>query len=58
MMTAVLIMHDKLHSSSIQTKHTNRFSTLDLGIRIKKPEQVYMKWSEKMNTISQLSTSV
>ena len=41
MMTGVLIMHDKLHSSNVQTKHAKKFSTLDLGIRIKKPEQVY-----------------
>ena len=38
MMTGVLIM---LHSSNVQTKHAKKFSTLDLGIRIKKPEQVY-----------------
>ena len=41
MMTGVLIMHDKLLSSNVQTKHTKKFSTLDLGIRIKQPEQVY-----------------
>ena len=41
MMTGVLIMYDKLHSSNVQTKHAKKFSTLDLGIRIKKPEQVY-----------------
>ena len=41
MMTGVLLMHDKLHSSNVQTKHAKKFSTLDLGIRIKKPEQVY-----------------
>ena len=41
MMTGVLIMHDKLHSGNVQTKHAKKFSTLDLGIKIKKPEQVY-----------------
>ena len=41
MMTGVLITHDKLHSGNAQTKHAKKFSTLDLGIRIKKPEQVY-----------------
>ena len=57
MLTGVLIMHDKLHSSNVQTKHAKKFSTLDLGIRIKKPEQVYCE-VVKENKNYQLSTSI